>query len=138
MWGTRRVTQGFRQVTWQAAAVISPSKVWSDYANGAGAGAERGHERAVSIDVAGYCGRSVPNYGKCRPTENASSIRVGWLLDRDISMSVMSSVVVAIVCLPAFLTFVWFSEVLAGCLALRNDRVAKGDVLGAPSHPRPY
>ena len=31
-----------------------------------------------------------------------------------------SCVLIAIVCLPALLTFVWFSEVLAGCFALRK------------------
>jgi cellulose synthase/poly-beta-1,6-N-acetylglucosamine synthase-like glycosyltransferase len=35
-----------------------------------------------------------------------------------------SGVVIAIVCLPAILTFVWFSEVLAGCFALRKQRIA--------------
>src|ERR1700760_1882154 len=34
----------------------------------------------------------------------------------------LSGVIVAIVCLPAFLTFVWFSEVLAGCFALCRQR----------------
>jgi cellulose synthase/poly-beta-1,6-N-acetylglucosamine synthase-like glycosyltransferase len=33
-----------------------------------------------------------------------------------------SGVVIAIVCLPALLTFVWFFEVLAGCFALRKER----------------
>jgi cellulose synthase/poly-beta-1,6-N-acetylglucosamine synthase-like glycosyltransferase len=32
--------------------------------------------------------------------------------------AVFSGVVVAIVCLPAFLTFVWFSQIVAGCVAL--------------------
>jgi hypothetical protein len=32
----------------------------------------------------------------------------------------LSCVLIAIVCLPALLTFVWFSEVLAGCFALRK------------------
>jgi len=32
-----------------------------------------------------------------------------------------SGVVIVIVCLPALLTFVWFSEVLAGCFALRKE-----------------
>lgn len=31
----------------------------------------------------------------------------------------LSGIVVAIVCLPAFLTIVWFAEIVAGCLALR-------------------
>lgn len=46
----------------------------------------------------------------------------------------LSGVVVAIVCLPAFLTIVWFAEVLAGCLALRDDRGAPVASPGAPSH----
>jgi cellulose synthase/poly-beta-1,6-N-acetylglucosamine synthase-like glycosyltransferase len=36
----------------------------------------------------------------------------------------LSGVVIAIVCLPALLTFVWFSEVLAGCFALRKERTS--------------
>lgn len=36
----------------------------------------------------------------------------------------LSGVVIAIVCLPALLTLVWFAEVLAGCVALRNERSA--------------
>jgi cellulose synthase/poly-beta-1,6-N-acetylglucosamine synthase-like glycosyltransferase len=32
-----------------------------------------------------------------------------------------SGVVIAIVCLPGLLTFIWFSEVLAGCFALRKE-----------------
>jgi len=32
-----------------------------------------------------------------------------------------SGVVIAMVCLPGLLTFVWFSEVLAGCFALRKE-----------------
>jgi len=45
----------------------------------------------------------------------------------------LSGVVVAIVCLPALLTIVWFAEVLAGCFALRDER---GPVAGpgTPSH----
>jgi cellulose synthase/poly-beta-1,6-N-acetylglucosamine synthase-like glycosyltransferase len=35
-----------------------------------------------------------------------------------------SSVVIAIVCLPAFLTLVWFAEVLAGYFALRKERTS--------------
>lgn len=34
----------------------------------------------------------------------------------------LSNVVTAIVCLPASLAFVWFSQVVAGCLALRQNR----------------
>jgi cellulose synthase/poly-beta-1,6-N-acetylglucosamine synthase-like glycosyltransferase len=36
----------------------------------------------------------------------------------------VSGVVIAIVCLPALLTFVWFSEVVAGCLALRKKETS--------------
>src|SRR5215204_1387041 len=46
----------------------------------------------------------------------------------------LSGVVIAIVCLPAFLTFVWFSEVLAGCLALRNEGTSPVAEPGSPSH----
>jgi glycosyltransferase involved in cell wall biosynthesis len=33
-----------------------------------------------------------------------------------------SGVVIAIVCFPAFLIFVWFSQIVAGCFALRRKR----------------
>jgi cellulose synthase/poly-beta-1,6-N-acetylglucosamine synthase-like glycosyltransferase len=46
----------------------------------------------------------------------------------------LSGVVVAIVCLPAFLTIVWFAEVLAGCFALRGEKSAPVVRPGAPSH----
>src|SRR5215467_6370254 len=45
-----------------------------------------------------------------------------------------SDVVIAIICLPALLTLVWFSEVLAGCLALRKERTSPGAAPGSPSH----
>jgi cellulose synthase/poly-beta-1,6-N-acetylglucosamine synthase-like glycosyltransferase len=45
-----------------------------------------------------------------------------------------SSVVIAIVLLPALLTLVWFSEVLAGCIALRKERTSPLAAPGAPSH----
>ena len=45
-----------------------------------------------------------------------------------------SSVVIAIVCLPALMTFVWFSEVLAGCFALRKERTSPVAALGTLSH----
>src|SRR6202012_4534005 len=48
--------------------------------------------------------------------------------------AVFSGVVVAIVCLPAILTFVWFSEVLAGCFALRKERAPPVAVPCAMSH----
>jgi cellulose synthase/poly-beta-1,6-N-acetylglucosamine synthase-like glycosyltransferase len=41
-----------------------------------------------------------------------------------------SGVVIAVVCLPALLTFVWFSEVLAGCFALRKESTSP---VAAPS-----
>ena len=44
-----------------------------------------------------------------------------------------SGVVITIVCLPAFLTFVWFSEILAGCLALRREKIAQVPAQGTPS-----
>src|ERR1700749_1302720 len=46
----------------------------------------------------------------------------------------LSCVLIAIVCLPAVLTFVWFSEVLAGCFALRKERTSPVAALGAMSH----
>jgi cellulose synthase/poly-beta-1,6-N-acetylglucosamine synthase-like glycosyltransferase len=45
-----------------------------------------------------------------------------------------SGVVIAIVCLPALLTFVWFAEILAGCFALRKQRTSRVAAPGAPSH----
>ena len=42
--------------------------------------------------------------------------------------------VIAIVCLPALLTFVWFFEVLAGCFALRKERTSSVVTPGALSH----
>jgi len=46
----------------------------------------------------------------------------------------LSCVLIAMVCLPALLTFVWFSEVLAGCFALRKERTSPVAASGAPSH----
>ena len=46
----------------------------------------------------------------------------------------LSGAVIAIVCLPALLTFVWFSEVLAGCLALRKERTFPAAAPGTLSH----
>src|SRR5258708_4301849 len=45
-----------------------------------------------------------------------------------------SGVVIAIVCLPALLTFVWVSEVLAGCFALRKERTSPVAAPGTLSH----
>jgi cellulose synthase/poly-beta-1,6-N-acetylglucosamine synthase-like glycosyltransferase len=45
-----------------------------------------------------------------------------------------SGVVIAIVCLPALLTFVWFSELLAGCFALRKGKRSPDAVPNPPSH----
>src|SRR5215468_740205 len=42
-------------------------------------------------------------------------------------------VVIAIICLPALLTLVWFSEVLAGCIALRKERTSQVAATGTPS-----
>ena len=44
------------------------------------------------------------------------------------------SVVIAIVCLPAILTIVWFFEVLAGCWALRVKRSSPVAATGTPCH----
>jgi cellulose synthase/poly-beta-1,6-N-acetylglucosamine synthase-like glycosyltransferase len=38
----------------------------------------------------------------------------------------LSGIIVAIVCMPAILTIVWFAEIVAGCLALRRARPAAG------------
>jgi cellulose synthase/poly-beta-1,6-N-acetylglucosamine synthase-like glycosyltransferase len=46
----------------------------------------------------------------------------------------LSGVVIAIVCLPALLTLVWFFEVLAGCFALPNERTSPVAEPGALSH----
>src|SRR5262245_46115320 len=46
----------------------------------------------------------------------------------------ISGVVIAIVCLPALLTFVWFCEVLAGCVALRREWTSPASAPGMPSH----
>jgi cellulose synthase/poly-beta-1,6-N-acetylglucosamine synthase-like glycosyltransferase len=46
----------------------------------------------------------------------------------------LSGVVIAIVCLPALLTFVWFSEVLVGCVALRKERTPSVTVRATLSH----
>lgn len=46
----------------------------------------------------------------------------------------LSGVVIAIVCLPALLTAVWFFEVVAGCLALRKARAPSVTSPGALSH----
>jgi hypothetical protein len=45
-----------------------------------------------------------------------------------------NDVVIAIICLPALLTLVWFSEVLAGCFALRKERTSPVAAHGTPSH----
>jgi cellulose synthase/poly-beta-1,6-N-acetylglucosamine synthase-like glycosyltransferase len=45
-----------------------------------------------------------------------------------------SGVVIAIVCLPALLTFVWFLEVLAGCFALRKKRTSPVAAPGTSNH----
>jgi len=42
----------------------------------------------------------------------------------------LSGIIVAIVCLPAFLTLVWFAEIVAGCLVLGGERPAAGDASG--------
>lgn len=46
----------------------------------------------------------------------------------------LSGVVIAIVCLPALLTFVWFFEVVAGCFALRKGSASSVAAPGALSH----
>jgi glycosyl transferase family 2 len=46
----------------------------------------------------------------------------------------LSGVVIAIVCLPALLTFVWFSEVVAGCFALRKEGTSPVAAPGTPTH----
>lgn len=38
----------------------------------------------------------------------------------------LNGIIVAIVCLPALLTLVWFVEIVAGCLALSRDRSSSG------------
>ena len=46
----------------------------------------------------------------------------------------VSGAVIAIVCLPALLTLVWFFEVLTGCLALRKRGISPVVTPVAPSH----
>src|SRR4030081_161784 len=46
----------------------------------------------------------------------------------------LSGVVIAIVCLPALLTFVWFFEVVAGYFALRKERTSSVAAPRALSH----
>jgi cellulose synthase/poly-beta-1,6-N-acetylglucosamine synthase-like glycosyltransferase len=46
----------------------------------------------------------------------------------------LSCVLIAMAGLPALLTFVWFSEVLAGCFALRKERASPVAASGALSH----
>jgi cellulose synthase/poly-beta-1,6-N-acetylglucosamine synthase-like glycosyltransferase len=46
----------------------------------------------------------------------------------------VSGAVIAIFCVPALLTFVWFFEVLAGCFALRKRRTSSVATPGALSH----
>jgi cellulose synthase/poly-beta-1,6-N-acetylglucosamine synthase-like glycosyltransferase/uncharacterized membrane protein len=48
-------------------------------------------------------------------------------------MTMLSGVVIAIVCLPALLTVVWFLEVLAGCFALLRGRTKPAGIAGTPS-----
>jgi cellulose synthase/poly-beta-1,6-N-acetylglucosamine synthase-like glycosyltransferase len=48
--------------------------------------------------------------------------------------AMFSGVVTAIVCLSALLTFVWFSELLVGCVALRKERTPSVAVRATPSH----
>jgi cellulose synthase/poly-beta-1,6-N-acetylglucosamine synthase-like glycosyltransferase len=45
-----------------------------------------------------------------------------------------SGVVIAIVCIPGLLTFLWFSEVLAGCFALRKEKTTPVARPGGLSH----
>lgn len=45
----------------------------------------------------------------------------------------LSGIIVAIVCLPAVLTIVWFAEIVAGCVALRR-RQPSARALGERSH----
>ena len=46
----------------------------------------------------------------------------------------VTGVVIAIVCVPALLTIVWFSEVLAGCFALCKERTFSGAAPGTLFH----
>lgn len=43
-------------------------------------------------------------------------------------------VVIAIICLPALLTCIWFFEVVAGCFALSKEKASSNTAPGAPSH----
>ena len=41
--------------------------------------------------------------------------------------AMLSGIIVAIVCLPAFLTLVWFAEIVAGCLAISREKSPSGE-----------
>jgi len=45
-----------------------------------------------------------------------------------------SGLLIAIFCPPALMALVWFSEVVAGCLALRRERISPAVASSAPSH----
>src|SRR5271170_7011982 len=45
-----------------------------------------------------------------------------------------SDVVIAIVCLPTFLIFVWFSQIVAGCFLLCRKRPSPNTAPGALFH----
>src|ERR1700730_7492890 len=45
-----------------------------------------------------------------------------------------NGVLIAIVCLPAFLTFVWFFQIVAGCFALHRKRPSSAQSAGACLH----
>ena len=47
---------------------------------------------------------------------------------------VVSSIVIAVVCLPAFLTSVWFFEILAGCIALGRQKTFPAAAPGSSTH----
>ena len=46
----------------------------------------------------------------------------------------LSGFVIAIICLPAFLTFVWFSEIVTGCFALCKEKASSVVTAAASSH----
>ena len=44
----------------------------------------------------------------------------------------LSGIITAIFCLPAFLTLVWFAEIVAGCLVIRREKSPSGEQLKPP------
>src|SRR6516162_9256983 len=84
------------------------------------AGAKSASSHAAALDHAAHCLASDRHSAQrgARRWGNVSPFRVGWRckrVSRQDVRAMFGGVVIAVVCLPALLTLVWFSEVLAGC-----------------------